>query len=264
MAQGLTVTQLFYDAYRDAGLVRLEQAGLNADQVEECRTQFNRMIDSLQLDGGMVSHVARLLFNVIPGKGDYSVGIGGDLDPGQPVSSSSAIASNYPVRIERAGILLTSIPSPVGAGFAEIRLWPMTLDEWQSWVYKQQTTTYSRHYFYEPAYPLGVFHLVYVPTESDQIVLYIEETLAQITSTGDAALDFRPGYQDMLTSNLAMLIGQRTPGWQPPLTLPERARASLALIRMNNNRPLARASDAHGYPARWRSAVRLGNRYGQS
>lgn len=258
----ITVGQLFYDAYRDAQLVALEQSVLNADQVEECRTQFNRLVDSLQLDGGMISHVARLVFNIIPGKGDYTVGPSGDLDPGVPVSASSAIASNYPVRIERASILITSIPTPAQAGPPELPLIPLTIDEWQSWVYKQQTTTYSRNFFYEPSYPLGVFHLLYVPTETDQLVLYLEETLAQINATGDETLDFRPGYQDMLTSNLAMRVGMRRPGWQPPPQLAELARSSMAIIRMANTRPLSRTSDFQS-TSRFRSNIYTGSgRYG--
>ena len=261
----VTVSQLFYDAYRDSQLVALEQTGLNTDQVEEARTQFNRLIDSLALDGGMVSHIARLGFNVIPGKGDYTVGENGDLDPGQPVFASSAIGSNYPVRIERASVLITSQTTPPGSGPPELELYPMTIDQWQAWVYKQQTTTYSRHYYYEPSYPLGIFHMLYVPTESDQIVLYIEETLAQIDATGDEILNFRPGYQDMLTTELAMRIGRRRPGWRPTPELAEASRSSKSLVKMANARPLSRTTDAPGSGTRWRSNIFTSSgRYGNS
>src|SRR5271170_1414815 len=104
----ITISQLFYDAYRDAKLVLFEQTGLNPDQVEEARTQFNRLADSFQLDGGTVSHVARLLFPITSGQGDYTVGVNGQWDPGSPISASSAIDSNYPVRIERASVVLTT------------------------------------------------------------------------------------------------------------------------------------------------------------
>lgn len=268
---GITIDQLFYDAYRDAGVPGiLEQSELPPDFTEEARTQYNRMVDSFQLDGGTISHVARLLFQINPNQGDYTVGPGGDWDPGQPASASSpgynygqsaSIATNYPVRLERASMVLTTQQYD-GAGPPEYPIFPLTIDEWQNWTLKDQTTNFPRRYFYEPSFPLAVFHLLYVPYDADQVALYLEETLAQIDATSDAILIFRPGYQDMLTSNLAIRIAARTPGAQPSEYVRELAESSLDRIRMNNNRPLSRANDMT-VSSRWRSNVYLGNRYNQ-
>lgn len=268
---GITIQQLFYDAFRDAGAPGiLEQSILSPDQTEEARTQYNRMVDAFQLDGGTISHVARLLFQITPNQSDYTVGPGGDWDPGNPVSASSpgyqygesaSIATNYPVRIERASMVLTT-QNYDGAGPPEYPIFALTIDEWQSWTLKGQTTNFPRRYFYEPSFPLAVFHLLYVPYDDDQVALYLEETLAQIDATADTVLIFRPGYQDMLTANLALRIAARTPGAQPSEYVQELARSSLNRIRMNNNRPLSRANDMTA-SSRFRSNIYLGNRYNQ-
>ena len=280
---GITIAQLFYDAYRDAGVEMLTQSGLSPDQTEEARTQFNRTVDSMQLDSTMVSHVARLQFQLIQNKGDYTVGPGGDWDPGNPVSASSpgfnypsaSIASNYPVRIERASILLTSqftgtnfpgpppLPPPSGPGPAEYPLFKMSEQEWQGWTLKNQTTNFPRAYYYEQSYPLGVFHLLYVPYDTDTCVLYIEETLAQIDSDSDAILYFRPGYQDLLTTKLAIKIARRTSGIQVTPELMSAEREAEELVRTNNHRPLKKMSDANPRIP-FRSNIYIGNRYGQS
>jgi hypothetical protein len=265
----LTVAQLFYDSYRDAGVPGImEQSGLDPDRTEEARTQFNRMVDALQLDGGTISHVARLLFQITPNQSDYTVGPGGDWDPGQGISWSGLpgqIPSNYPVRIQRASMVLTT-QNYAGAGPPEYPLFPLSLDEWQSWTLKMQTTNFPRRYFYEPAYAssngLAIFHLLYVPYDDDMVALYLEETLQQIATAGDAVLDFRPGYQDMLTCGLAMRIADRTPDAQIKPGVVERYEYSLEMIRQNNNRPLSRANDMTS-SSRWRSNVFLGNRYQQ-
>lgn len=266
----LTIGQLFYDAYRDAGIPGImHQSGLNPDQVEEARTQYNRMIDTMELDGGTISHVARLLFNLVPNKGDYTLGPNGDLDPAAPANCSNpgynypsaSIASNYPVRLQRASMVL-STQNYAGAGPPEYKLFPLTLDEWQAWTLKGQSTNFPRHYFYEPSFPLATFHLLYVPTENDQLALYIDEVLANIDAASDAILQFRPGYQDLLTGALAMRLSDRYPEAQIKPGVIERTREARDYIRMNNNRPLSKATDMSA-GSRFRSNIYNGNRYNQ-
>ena len=85
----LTIDQLFYLAARKCRMVAVEGTTLGPDQTEECRLVYNSMVDEFKLDGGTVSHVAREVFDLIPGKGDYTVGPNGDIDPTSPVLTSS-------------------------------------------------------------------------------------------------------------------------------------------------------------------------------
>jgi hypothetical protein len=259
----ITVAQLFYDSYADAGMIQLEQTGLNPDQIAEAQQLYNRMIDAFQLDGMICSHVARLLFPITPSVGIYTVGPNGDFDPVNGISAAGPagqIASNYPVRIERAGAVVTT--NSGASGPPEFPMRPLTTDEYQLWILKQQTSNWPWCYYYEPAFPLGILYLLYMPTDANQVALYLEQTLAQIDATEDALLQFRPGYYDMIASNLAVRIAARHPD-RAKLSdsTRELARSSLSLVRMANDRPLSRSNDMSAHSGR--QSVYTGNRYGQ-
>ncbi len=200
------------------------------------------MVDGWRADGLTISHVARLLFNIIPSKGDYTIGLSGDFD------------TPWPDRVERAGMVLTSeTPNP------EYPIFPLSIDEWKEWTLKTQSTNWPRVYFYERSYPLGILHLLYVPTDANQIALYLEEALLPISATGDTLLDFPPGYQEAIESNLAVRIAAKSPGSNIQEFTVELSRSSLMLIKNANNRPLKRGHDFERGP--YRTNVYVGNRY---
>lgn len=240
----ITFDQLAYTGYRYANLLQFEQVGLSPDQTEEARQTYNSMVNAWRADGLTVSHISREVFPIIPNKGDYTVGQGGDIDiPWQE-------------RIERAGILLTrECPEP------EYPIWPLTVDEWQDWVLKKQATSYPRRFFYErKGPPFAILHLLYVPTDANGLVLYPEHYLVQVGATGNGTMWFQPGYLEAIETNLGRRLAMRVPGGsisQEVLTL---ARSSLALIKNANNRPLVRSSDVQQRTGR--SDVYAGNRYG--
>jgi len=258
----ITAQQLFYDAYSEAGLIQLEGTGLTPDQVTESQQIYARMIDAFQLDGWMCSHVARLLFPITPGVGIYTVGPNGDYDPGNGVSAAGAagqIASNYPVRIERASAVVTTEPFYLGP--PEYPMRKLTTDEYQDWILKQQTSNWPWCYYYEPAFPLGILYLLYVPSDANQVALYLEETLAQIDATQDTLIELRPGYYDLIASNMAVRIAARHPKTAVLAdSTKELARSSLSLVRMANYRPLSRTNDMSQVSGTV-SNVYNGNRY---
>lgn len=239
----ITVDNLFYGAYRDAGLVKHEGTGLSDDQTEEARQLYNRMIDSWRADGLTISHISRKLYPITPGQGDYTIGPSGDWD------------TVWPTRVERMSIVLSQYsPEP------EYPIFPLTVDEWQDWTYKKQVTNWPRRYFYERDFPLGILHLLYVPSDANSAAIYEEQPLSQIDATGDALLEFQPGYQEAIETNLAKRIAARFPGQSSisRLTL-ELSESSLDLIKNNNNRPLQRTTD---FARSGRSDIYNGNRYG--
>ena len=165
----------------------------------------------------------------------------------------------WPVQIERASIVIST--EPTSAGPPEYPLFPMTIDEWQSWILKQQVTNWPRRYYWEPAYPLGMLHLLYVPVDGNQIALYLEQNLQALGTTGDSLLDFRPGFQYFIECNLAVRLAANDQERRSvsPFTASEAIR-TLREIQANNSRPLMRISDAQS-GTRWRSNVYVGNRY---
>lgn len=243
--ENVTVDQMFYSAWRDAGMPMTDGTGLNPEQTEECRTLFNRMINTWRSEGLLIPHVARKLWPIISGKGDYLIGPGGDID------------ETWPVFIPKIGFVLTGETLQ-----PEYPLFPMTLEQWADWTFKQQTTNWSQYYFYEKSYPLGIIHFLYVPLDVNQMALYLEQPLEEITATGDELIDLRPAYQEAVETNLAKRIAARNPGRAQISTLTlELAASSLDQIRTNNDRPLKRTTDLS--PGRnWRSNVYEGNRYG--
>lgn len=240
----ITVDMFFYSIYRYAGLILSEQTGISADQTEEARVTYNTLVDAWRADGLTISHIYRYLAQLVGGQGDYSIGPGGDIDvPWQD-------------RIERAGIVLSNeSPAP------EYPIWPMTVDEYQMWTLKEQTTNWPRAFWYErKGPPLGIIHLLYVPTDANQLALYLEEFLLDINATGDSLLEWAPGYQLALETNCAVHIAARTPGSNISADTRKLAVDSLALIRNANNRPLMRLSDMTSGRG-GRSDVRAGNRF---
>lgn len=241
----ITVDRLFYGAHRSARLVTLEQTILNPDQTEEARQTYNSMVDGWRADGATISHIAREIFDINPAQADYSIGPNGDWD------------TEWPDRIERAGILVTQNGNPV----PEYPMHVLTIDEYQLWTLKTQETNWPWCLWYERSGPpLGTVHLLYVPTDGNQVALYLEQFLLPIDATGDTTIEFPPGYQEAIESNLAVRLAARTPGAQLAPGMEEIARTSFMRIKNANNRPLARVSDfQHGS---YRSSVYNGNRYG--
>jgi hypothetical protein len=250
-----TPDALFYGAYRDAGLVQIEQTGLAPNQTEEARQLYNRMVDGWNADGLTISHVARTLFDVNPSQGDYVIGPNGDWP-----------TPMVPRSIERMSVILTAqSPQP------EYTLFPLTIDDWQEWRLKQQVNNWARSFYYEPPgnggqpnttqNPFqGIVHLLYVPTDINQVAVYLEQLHVPINATGDQELEFQYGEQEAIETNLAMRIAARHPR-EAQLSEDTRrlATSSLDLLKNNNNRPLKRTTDLHA--GRSRTNVYTGNRY---
>lgn len=245
-----TPDALFYGAYADAGLIAIEQTQLAPNQTEEARQLYNRMVDGFNADGMLIPHVARKLFDINPGHGDYTLGPNGDWD-----------TPMYQRSIERMSIILTSqTPNP------EYALWPMTVDDWQNWLLKGQVNNWSTGFYYEaPDFelggpPLGTVHLLYVPTNANKIAIYLEQMHVPINATGDEQLEYQYGFQEVIETNLALRIAARHPR-EAQLSEDTRrlAKSSLEIVKNNNSRPLKRTSDLN--PIRTRSNVMSGNRY---
>lgn len=246
-----TPDDLFYSAYAYAGLIQIEQTGLAPNQTEDARKIYNEFVDGLNANGLTVSHVARTLFDVSPSKGDYTIGPNGDWT-----------TQMYPRSIERMSVILTAqSPQP------EYPIFPLTIDDWQEWRLKGQVNNWSRSFYYEPpdlqtgSAPVGTVHLLYVPTDINQVAIYLEQLHVPISATGDEEIEFQYGFQEMVTTNLAVRIAARHPK-DARLSEDTRllAKSSMEIVMNNNNRPLKRTTDMQA--GRSRTNGYQGNRYG--
>jgi len=240
-----TPDDLFYSAYAYAGLIQIEQMLLAPNQTEDARKIYNEMVDAFNANGLTVSHIARTLFDVNPSQGDYTIGPNGDWP-----------TPMYQRGIERMSVVLTAqSPNP------EYPLFPLTIDDWQEWRLKGQINNWARSFYYEPAGPpLGIVHLLYVPTDINKVAIYLEDLHVPIDATGDQEIEFQYGFQEMVTTNLAVRIAARHPkDAQISEDTRRLAKSSLELIENNNSRPLKRTTDLNA--GRSRTNVYTGSRY---
>ncbi len=243
-----TAKRLFYSASKYAGITTGTLTGLDQDEEEDLRQTYNSMIDSWRGDGLTVSHVGRYEFPLVANQGDYTIGPGGNFD------------RVWPERMERAGIIVDDD--------AEYPIYPLTLEEWSLWRQKKQASNWPRRYFWERAFPLGILHLLYIPSDTSKVALYLEDPISQIVKPGgtppdyDAVtLDYAPGYQLACESNLGMLYAAANSSRAKPTAEARRiAKASLDLLKTNNNRPLCRTTDLAATTNR--SNIYNGNRWG--
>lgn len=246
----ITIRELFYGAYREVQLIENEQDQLGPDQEEECRQVYNRWTDQLRANGTTVYHIERTLFPLTAGIGAYTIGPGGTWN------------TVWPERLERASLIL--------ADGTEYALWPLTDDEWQLWVNKAQTSSQPRRFHYEKDFPLGIFHMLYVPSAAIQVALYLEEQpLVPITRAAGPAYDYSavqfeypPSYQALVEFGLALQVGGRNPRAKISNDLRQRAKEAMDLIVNANNRPLARSTGLFSSSGNGRSDVMSGNRWG--
>ncbi len=238
----LTIDELFYAAYRDARLIEHEGTGLHSAQTEEARTVFNRLVNSWALDGLKCWQEKRTVFDLVAGRGRYSIGPNGDFN------------TRRPNRIDQASVIVTSInPS---------QEWPLnklSLQEYQEWTQKGLSLTWPSDFYFDPeldqsADPtnaVSYINFLAVPSAANQVALYLKQAINPIDATGDAILEFADGYEEAIETNMAKVLAARNPNSNiSPLTL-EAAARSLRQIKINNFRPTHMESDYPTTTRRW-------------
>jgi hypothetical protein len=230
----ITQDDLFYGAHRDAGLILLPGTGLNAEQTEEARKVFNRLVDSLRMDGLKCWRVSRVLFPLVSKQGSYGIGPDGDW-----------VVTRAPVNIQRGSVIVTSTTPTI-----EYPMEKLSEQEYQEWRLKDLSTSWPAAFYYErPMYDGssgqldGTVHLMFVPGEANQAALYLEESISPIDATGNSILEFPVGYQEVIETNMAKTLAARDPRSKiSPLTI-EAANKSMRAIKIANFRPRQMESD---------------------
>lgn len=252
----ITARQLFYGAYRNAGMVFLEQTSIGADQEEEARELYNRMIDAWRAEGHTISHISREEFPLVANQSIYTVGPGGNFN------------TAWQEDIQRASLILTNqTPN------AERPMEPLTIDQFQAWTLKDQATNIPQKFWYEKDFPLGKLHILYKPNTPYKVALYLENPMGDIAVAAGSppnyagvTLTYPPAYQEAIEMNLAWRIWQRDSSrssldGQARAELKESARRSFQIFTAVNNRPNLRLTDLSGTPSR--TNVYNGNRWGR-
>jgi hypothetical protein len=117
---------------------------------------------------------------------------------------------------------------------AEFPLTPLTDDEWAGIQIKALTSTIPTCWWYQTAYPLGVLYFWPIPTGTTLSgSLYVPTAVTQFAAL-TTSVSLPPGYQRMLTSNLAVEISPEYPdGSLKPATVTAATDSKAAVKRMN-------------------------------
>lgn len=182
----MTYAQLITGAFRLIGQLRTGQVA-SADAMADGLTTLNDIVEAWKNERLMVPAIQRSVFN-LTGAASYTIGTGGTFNVTRPV------------RIDNAGCVLI-VSNPTNPPEIELEL--LTPQTWAEQTLKGLTSTLPQKLYYETTYPLGRIYMWPVPTEANQLALYMWQALAEIASTSDT-VSFPPGYAKALRYNLAV------------------------------------------------------------
>jgi hypothetical protein len=213
----MTVLQLITSALRLIGqLGPGRSAGLS--ELAAALLVLNSMLEAWSAERLQVFVVQRSVHALVASQAAYTIGIDTAVTPTVDFNVAR------PVRIERAGILDSSIEVPI-----EI----LSTSRWADVRMKSLTSTRPTAIYYEPTMPWGTINAYPVPSATPELVLYSWAQLGQFSASAvnpatDPAinLELPPGYGDAIRFNLAVRLGLE---WGRPARAEVHQLASLAL-----------------------------------
>ncbi len=183
---------------------------------------LNRMLSGWAQQSTTIPSIARNIFPIVSGKGEYTIGTGGDLNIVKPANQQSIVA---------VGLLLGASVPPV-----EIPRGIFTDDGWQSTRIKGLTNSLFTDLYYNPTFTtsgFGTIDLWPIPLDAtNSLVLYVAEALTQF-ATLTTVYQIPYGYEDALIYNLARRLAKPF-GATVDQDLIDMAVSTLRLIKRSN------------------------------
>ncbi len=237
-----TVGDLVRQALRECGAIGVGQTPLAEDQ-NDAQVRLQWMLQQWERKRWLVYHLVTLA-KVSTGQQSYTVGPGGDIDPGNPASDpySPAFNSQFgggvapsvrPARIESAFLrqLVNSQPNQV-----DYRLAPLQSREDYNRIALKGLVSFPGWFFYDSAWPLGVIFPWPVPQASIYgLFISIMEQLPISFTTQAVKFNIPYEYYNAMLFNLALRLRPKygiTSG--PGDHLPGLAKDSLNVLRGAN------------------------------
>jgi hypothetical protein len=189
---------IIYWALRIAGRLNNAQRGPASEEVLDAFGLLNGEIDTMQGEHLFVYVVNRNIQTLVPNQQDYQIGTG-----------APDFNTPRPVRIDNASLLYLDDSSQ---GPIELPMQIMTVEDWQKKIpLKQVLTTVSYQLYYESQYPFGIIHLFPIPQVTQEIALYLWQTITPFATIADP-VSLPPMYLEYLRYNLALKINEVFPG----------------------------------------------------
>lgn len=159
---------------------------LTADEAQDGLDALNALLASWSLERLTIYHTPRVEVPLVPSKGTYTWGLGGD------------IPLPRPLRLDAAVLHVDDTSEPIE--------WPLAV--WDQAAYElsiaQKTlgSVYPLGVWLEPRYPLAVLHVYFVPQVAYTLGLFPVVPLEGLSSI-DAHILLPPGYERLLIYGLA-------------------------------------------------------------
>lgn len=232
----------------------------SSSEAEDGLSVLNMMIESWSNDNLALFNLKREVFELLPGKGDYTIGIGAEFNTSRPMEVQAAAYGNLiktPIYedVEVPGVPTEEDPDPeptieqqlVGYSLASDFEIPMEILPFQKWAgttLKQTTSTIPTELYVHGDAPFEKLTLWPVPSVECGLVLYSRKQLTGFEDL-DTEADFPPGYSEAIKYNLAMRLAPEY-GREPSAYITKFAIDSLAKIKRKNSGVNIMKSDVLG------------------
>lgn len=186
----ISALQIINDAFELINVLGQGET-LESDEADRGLRLLNQIVAQYALQPLTKTAIAREAFTLVSGQGTpanpYTIGIGADFD------------TTRPIRIWNAALNITSASTPF-----EIPIEVYSDQAYEAIALKTQTAPYPTGLYYSPTYASGwgSIFLYPVPTETNDLILYLEQALALFASL-TTPYDLPPGAAPMLTYKLA-------------------------------------------------------------
>ncbi len=219
------VRDILTDALIEIGALDPSES-IEATAAARALREFNRMIQTMNIDGPMIYTVNRQLFSLVPGQQSYTIGVGGNFN------TTTAVR---PGQIDMVSVLF-------GSPAVEIPIDILNDEEWRDMSVKQVNSTFPLMVWSNGNYPLNELSFWPVPQMVNSVVLYI---WGQTTGFADVNVDvvFPQGYEDFLVNALAMRLAPSYDRQPSPVTA-AKAQQAKTLIKHLNWEPTYRSADS--------------------
>jgi len=214
-AGGVTVRQIATEVLSLLGVYAPGES-IDAADTDTLLFTLNGIVDGWAAEPLLIYQSVPLPFTTIPNKQSYTVG---------PDNSNDWVTTWLPSEFTRFGTLIaTGLENPIE---------PLTRDQWAAISLKGLASTIAFNVW--PSYG-NTFHTLYfwpLPAANQPIILYADEQIPRFT-TIDNTVALRPGYQELITYELALKAAPKwgadavVPAWLPVAWQEAKARVKAA------------------------------------
>jgi hypothetical protein len=174
-------------ALRLAGVTKVAGVTPSSDQLADCLTQANLMIDQTQVKRPMIYSIRLTQYTLGTSK-IYTLGPGGTL------------GTNRPVKIERATLMLSTTGTPV-----HLKIFQGSYKEFAALAVQDIPGALPEFLYCDYAYPTANIYLIPQDRGGDKLELYDWQPIQSFVATTDI-VQLPPGYQDWFVNNLAVRL----------------------------------------------------------